>query len=277
MKIEPRTDRYFVLGSAVLTSLAAHGLTYSIVPGYAAAPIKSAAVDIDIQVAEPLPFEAVEPPELPETDEAPEARPPEPPQPLQRRVRRRPPAVAEPPPPPPEADEPPEDNEPFRFPDVLSSEAGDKSFQVPTGGIASNQPTSPGGSGSGGRPGGSAEGVPGGVLGGTGSARTPPAVNRSRRTRPPSRALQNLLQRNYPPRAKARGIEGSAVVRVRISGKGSVQHASVVRESVSGEEFGAACRRTLMASGVWEPEQNAWGEPISAVINFTCNFTIKRR
>jgi TonB family protein len=110
-----------------------------------------------------------------------------------------------------------------------------------------------------------------GSPGGTGSG--PPVVGLGDLSRPPvAPDLAQKLADSYPAAARARGIEGKAVVRARITPDGRVRDLAIVAESTPG--FGAACELTLRASQ-WTPPIDQDGQAVSTIINYTCRFAVK--
>ena len=110
-----------------------------------------------------------------------------------------------------------------------------------------------------------------GTPGGTGSG--PPVVGLGDLSRiPVAPDLANKLSAAYPPDARARGVEGKAVVKARITPDGQVRDLAVVSQTAPG--FGAACQATLRGS-VWTPPLDRQGHPVSTVINYTCRFDVE--
>jgi TonB family protein len=109
-----------------------------------------------------------------------------------------------------------------------------------------------------------------GTPGGTGTG--PPIVGLSDLSRTPTAPdLSDKLAAAYPPDARAKGIQGKAVVTARITPEGQVRDLAVVSETASG--FGAACKTTLRASE-WTPPLDRNGQAVSTVINYTCRFNV---
>jgi TonB family protein len=110
-----------------------------------------------------------------------------------------------------------------------------------------------------------------GTPGGTGSG--PPVVGLGDLSRiPVAPDLSDRLAAAYPPEARAKGIEGKAVVKARITSEGQARDLSVVSETGAG--FGAACKATLRASE-WTPPLDRNGTAVSTVINYTCRFNVE--
>lgn len=117
----------------------------------------------------------------------------------------------------------------------------------------------------------SREGKAGGVIGGTGTGIVE-AGDLSRQPGPPS--LRKKLERLYPPKARAEGREGSAVVRLQVNSDGSTSNMRLVSESVPGYEFGNACLRALRGEK-WDPPLDEDGRRVATRVNFRCGFTIR--
>ncbi|HVV16076.1 MAG TPA: energy transducer TonB [Polyangia bacterium] len=110
-----------------------------------------------------------------------------------------------------------------------------------------------------------------GTPGGTGSG--PPVVGLGDLSRiPVAPDLSEKLAAAYPRDARAKGVEGKAVVKARIMPDGKVSDLAVVSESAPG--FGAACKVTLYASA-WIPPLDRDGHAVSTVINYTCRFNVE--
>jgi TonB family protein len=110
-----------------------------------------------------------------------------------------------------------------------------------------------------------------GTTGGTGSG--PPVVGLGDLSRTPvAPDLSDQLAAAYPPDARAKGIEGKAVVKARITPDGQVRELTVLSETAPG--FGAACKATLRASE-WTPPIDRNGHAVSTVINYTCRFNVE--
>jgi TonB family protein len=110
-----------------------------------------------------------------------------------------------------------------------------------------------------------------GTSGGKGSE--PPVVGLGDLSRIPAAPdLSGKLAAAYPADARARGVEGKAVVRARITPEGRARDLALISETANG--FGAACEATLRGSE-WSPPLNRSGQAVSTVINYTCRFTVK--
>ncbi len=260
---DPRT---FVI--ALVLAIGLHVALTALLPARATLSAPEIAT-VDMELLEPS---AEEPPpieeepveeEVEEIEEEPEPAPPEPPKADSLPPE---PAPAAEKPAPEEAPEPP----PVAFDNVvLTNEGSGSSWNVqqssgidrkgpisnpgrrPTGKI-----TAPGGTGSGGR--------------GTSVA---PLSSLARKPKPPSSMAQRL-ERNYPPRARQQGIEGIAVVRLRINADGSVSNLRVASESVRGQGFGDACVRTLQGQR-WSPPRSRTGRPVATIVPYRCTFRVR--
>jgi len=216
--------------------------------------------------APPIDVHIIETPEQIEDEAVAAASPPEPPEPARAEP---PPRLREPPPEEPDEPPPPAAEEPLDFTGTtLVAPEGDSTWTTAVGnGEAMTGPIS--------RPGlvtgRSREGALGGSLGAAGEG--PPLVGvgdlSSLPTPPP---LDDVLQRHYPRAALTEGIEGRAVVRVRIDATGRASVVSTVSESHEG--FAAACRRTVNGSR-WTPPLDRNGSPVTTIIRFTCDFEVR--
>jgi len=111
------------------------------------------------------------------------------------------------------------------------------------------------------------DGAPDGTGGG------PPIVGLGDLARVPvAPDLSDALAAAYPTDARARGVEGKAIVKARITPEGRVRDLAVVSETTSG--FGAACEATLRGSK-WSPPLDHGGRAVATVINYTCRFTVR--
>jgi TonB family protein len=110
-----------------------------------------------------------------------------------------------------------------------------------------------------------------GTPGGTGSG--PPVVGLGDLSRVPvAPDLSGKLAAAYPAEARARGVEGKAIVRALITPEGRVRDLAVVSETAPG--FGAACEATLRGSE-WSPPVDQAGRTVATVINYTCRFDVE--
>lgn len=100
----------------------------------------------------------------------------------------------------------------------------------------------------------------------------PPAIplaKLSKKPVPPD--LGGALKKNYPPNARRQGRAGEAKVQARVEPSGSIGFAKVAFESEDG--FGAACRKTLLASK-WTAPLDRTGSPVATWVSYRCKFRI---
>jgi len=97
------------------------------------------------------------------------------------------------------------------------------------------------------------------------------AKDLSRKPVPPN--LNGVLEAHYPKSAREMGLEGSAVVRLKIDPDGRVRLANVVSESGSG--FGSACQKTVMGSN-WSAPLDQQGNSVATFVRYTCRFRVNR-
>lgn len=100
----------------------------------------------------------------------------------------------------------------------------------------------------------------------------PPAIplaSLSKKPTPPD--LGGALKQNYPPDARRQGRAGEAKVQARVEPSGSIGFAKVSFESEDG--FGAACRKTLLASK-WTAPLDRAGKPVATWVSYRCKFRI---
>jgi protein TonB len=98
-----------------------------------------------------------------------------------------------------------------------------------------------------------------------------PAKDLSEKPVPPN--LNGVLQNHYPATAREMGLEGKAVVRLRIDADGKVRQADVVSESGAG--FGSACRATVLGS-TWSAPRDQGGQSVATFVSYTCRFQVGR-
>lgn len=151
---------------------------------------------------------------------------------------------------------------------TLTNEIG--SFEANQGsGISSSQPQVA----SGVVTGRTRSGVIGGKVGGEGEAQ-PMAQVGDLAKKPVPPALDEVLESNYPPDARAQGMGAVASVRIRIASNGQVSVLRVVSESIKGYGFGNACRKTLEGRP-WSPPIDKAGKPVAVEITYTCTFEVR--
>lgn len=111
-----------------------------------------------------------------------------------------------------------------------------------------------------------------GAVGGKGTA---PALvgeeSLSRRPVPPP-GLDALLEQHFPSRARAQGVAGTAIVKLRILADGRVGPMSIVRET-GDYGFGKACTKALGQTR-WQAPLDKRGQPVATEIRFTCDFEV---
>jgi TonB family protein len=111
-----------------------------------------------------------------------------------------------------------------------------------------------------------------GVVGGQG---TRPALvgeaSLSRKPVPPD-GMDALLEQYFPPRARAQGVSGSALLRVRVNADGRVGEMQTLRET-GDYGFGAACSKALRQKR-WQPPLDKQGQPVATEIRYSCEFEV---
>ncbi|HEX2659753.1 MAG TPA: energy transducer TonB [Polyangia bacterium] len=101
----------------------------------------------------------------------------------------------------------------------------------------------------------------------------PPLVAAADLSRPPAPPeLADAVKQAYPADARAKGIPGKAVVRLRIAPDGRTSDIKVVSESAA--SFGEACQSVLRGSR-WSPPVDRRGQAVATVVNFTCRFEVQ--
>jgi TonB family protein len=107
---------------------------------------------------------------------------------------------------------------------------------------------------------------------GNGAGNTPRAIVKDL-SRPPMQPenMDQTLVKNYPLIAKKQGIEGSAVMRVRVTSSGQIGQVTTIKETYEG--FGTACEKTVK-SGRWQPKLDKRGNPVESDITYTCRFEV---
>lgn len=117
-------------------------------------------------------------------------------------------------------------------------------------------------------------GTPDGVVGG--SPTTPPetvvAVADLRSPPGEPSGVGERLQRLYPTRLRSMSIEGTAMVRIRISANGAISRLRVIRASEP--EFGQACLVAVRDAGAWRPAVGPDGQPATTEIRYNCEFSL---
>jgi protein TonB len=115
-------------------------------------------------------------------------------------------------------------------------------------------------------------GSPQGVVGGKGNA--PVLVPEASLARKPiaPEGMDALLEQYFPSRARAQGVSGSALLRVRILSDGRVGEMQTVRET-GDYGFGSACMKALRQRR-WQPPLDKGGQPVSTEIRYSCEFEV---
>jgi len=213
---------------------------------------------IEEEIEEPEPEEAEEPePEEPEV-----VKPP--PKPKTFKAAKEPPAQEEPPAAARET--------PIAFDNVILTNDGDSDSSWTTEQASGKSVEGPIGSPNAAVTGRSKVGVVGGVIGGTGIGVVVDVGDLSRRPIPP--ALKRKLERLYPRKAHAEGVEGEAVIRLQIGPDGLPAKIRVISEDPTGYELGEACVKALKGE-VWQPPVGKDGKRVTTRITYRCGFEIR--
>ncbi|MEM7139148.1 MAG: energy transducer TonB [Myxococcota bacterium] len=118
----------------------------------------------------------------------------------------------------------------------------------------------------------SRDGVVGGVIGGTGTGTVVDVGDLSKAPVPPS--LKRKLERNYPKKARAEGVEGQAVVRLQIGPDGMPSRFRAISEDPPGYAFSEACINSLRGER-WGPPIDENGKAVTTRITYRCGFEIR--
>ena len=110
-----------------------------------------------------------------------------------------------------------------------------------------------------------------GVVGSQGTAPVVSEASLSRKPIPPE-GMNDLLVQYYPPRARAQGVAGSALLRVRILADGQVAKMKLIRES-DDYGFGEACMKLLRLRR-WQAPLDRRGMPVATEISYVCEFEV---
>jgi periplasmic protein TonB len=248
-----------LLGISVGAHMAWMGLL-----GFMPSPLIALRREVEMEIVEPEP---PPPPPLPPQAAEPE-KPPEPPAPRPKLA----PKLAAPKPadtpPPPQNDPPPAAEAPVDLTGVtLTGNEGASWSSVVGNGSALQGPAARIGKVTGRDRAGSNNGV----IDGQGKPSLVAEAALSRKPVPPD-GMNELLEQNFPPRARAQGVAGSARLRVRILADGRVGELQVLRES-GDYGFGAACQKTLRMRR-WQPPLDRHGVPVATEITYTCEFEV---
>jgi protein TonB len=111
-----------------------------------------------------------------------------------------------------------------------------------------------------------------GVVGAKGNK--PVLVAEASLSRPPvpPDGMNGLLEQNFPPRARAQGVSGSALLRVTILADGRVGDMRVMRET-GDYGFGSACQKMLRLRR-WQPPLDRRGQPVATEVRYSCEFEV---
>lgn len=118
----------------------------------------------------------------------------------------------------------------------------------------------------------SRDGVVGGVIGGSGTGLVVDVGDLSKAPIPPD--LKRKLERNYPEKARAEGVEGQAVVRLQINPDGTPARIRQISEEPPGYSFGDACVRSLRGER-WGAPVDKDGKAVSTRVTYRCGFEIR--
>jgi TonB family protein len=246
-----------VMGMSVGTHMALLGML-----GFVPAPSFEEPLLAEMEIVEPEPPPAAQEPEpAPEPEPEPE---PEPPKPVPKIAAPKPAA-----PPPPQAEPKPAAEAPVDLTGLtLTGDDGASWSSVVGNGEQMQGPAARIGKVTGNDRAGASDGV----VGGKGTA---PALvgeeSLSRRPVPPP-GLDALLEQNFPSRARAQGVAGTAVVKLRIMADGRVGPMTIVRET-GDYGFGKACMKVLGQTR-WQAPLDKRGQPVATEIRFTCDFEV---
>ena len=84
--------------------------------------------------------------------------------------------------------------------------------------------------------------------------------------------MDRLLEQNFPPRARAQGVPGTADMRVQIFADGRIGDMKVQRETAD-YGFASACMKILRMRR-WQPALDKRGVPVGTVVTFKCTFEV---
>lgn len=230
--------------------------------GFVPTPTFDAPHQVEMEILEPEPPPAAPEPEPPPPEPEPEPEP-EKPKPAPKL------AAPKPAPPPPQAEPKPAAEAPVDLTGLtLTGDDGASWSSVVGNGEALQGPAARIGKVTGKDRAGSNDGV----VGGKGTA---PAIvgeeSLSRRPVPPP-GLDALLEQHFPSRARAQGVAGTAVVKLRILADGRVGPMQIVRET-GDYGFGKACMKALSLTR-WQAPLDKRGQPVATEIRFTCDFEV---
>lgn len=229
--------------------------------GFVPAPTFEVRRDVEMEIIEPEPPPAAQEPEPPPPEPEPE---PEKPKPAPPKI-----AAPKPAPTPPQEEPKPAAEAPVDLTGLtLTGDDGASWSSVVGNGQALQGPASRIGKVTGNDRAGASDGA----VGGKGTA---PALvgeeSLSRRPVPPP-GLDALLEQHFPSRARAQGVAGTAVVKIRILADGRVGPMTIVRET-GDYGFGKACTKALGQTR-WQAPLDKRGQPVATEIRFTCDFEV---
>jgi len=118
----------------------------------------------------------------------------------------------------------------------------------------------------------SKSGVVGGIIGGTGIGIVVDVGDLSKPPIPP--ALKRKLERLYPKKARAEGVEGEAVIRMQIGADGLPSKIRVISEDPRGYALGEACVKALKGEA-WQPPLDKDGKRVTTRVTYRCGFEIR--
>jgi protein TonB len=116
------------------------------------------------------------------------------------------------------------------------------------------------------------QGTPTGMVDGKGNKPVLVAEASLSRAPVPPEGMNALLEQNFPPRARAQGVSGSALLRVTILADGRVGDMRVMRET-GDYGFGAACQKMLRLRR-WQPPLDRRGQPVATEVRYSCEFEV---
>ncbi len=118
----------------------------------------------------------------------------------------------------------------------------------------------------------SRSGIVGGVIDGVGTGIVVDVGDLSKAPVPPG--LKEKLERLYPTKARAEGIEGEAVVRLQINPEGLPTNIRIISENPKGYGLGQACVKTLRGEA-WRPPVDKSGTRVTTRVTYRCGFEIR--
>jgi protein TonB len=221
----------------------------------------------EVLAREEMEFEVIDPPE-PEEPPPPPPEPEPPPEKPKEVTRAAPKEEATPPPEeaPPPTEAPAEEVEDFTGTTLTAADGAGWSTAVGSGGALKGPVGKIGRGQTAPAPQASAKQAPAGP-------RVVPLSSLSRKPGPPT-GLDRLLEKNYPSRARMQGVEGRALMKLRLLPSGRVGEMRVAEEFPPSFGFAEACRKTLRESQAFAPGLDKDGNPVATDINFTCSFVV---